>query len=182
MIEPPNYRVVVVGSGAIGCYYGGKLALAGGDVHFLMRGDLKEVRRDGLHIHARDEKLHLATVNCHETTEDIGPCDLVLIAIKATGNEALNELIPPLLHERTMLLTFQNGFGNEEFLAERFGSGRVLGGLCFICLNRISRTVIERYDTGHLSSANSLEARKVGRMLSSLVLPARESSALLPRI
>ena len=49
-----------------------------------------------------------------------------------------------------MLLTMQNGLGNEEFLAEHFGAERVLGAICFICLSRTSRTEVERYDYGHI--------------------------------
>ena len=145
-----NFRITLVGSGAIGSYYGGKLAAAGSDVHFLMRGDLTEIRRDGLRIRGKDEDVHVAKVNCSNSTKEIGVCDLVLIAVKATSNADLVDLIPPLLNERTMLLTLQNGLGNEEFLARNFGAERVLGGLCFICLNRISRTTIERYDYGHI--------------------------------
>jgi 2-dehydropantoate 2-reductase len=55
------------------------------------------------------------------------------------------------LGEGTLLLTLQNGLGNEEFLADHFGAERVLGGLCFICLTRTSRTTIERTDAGHVS-------------------------------
>ena len=145
-----NFRIAVVGSGAIGSYYGGKLAAGGSDVHFLMRGDLAEIRRHGLRIRGKDEDVHVAKVNCYNSTKEIGACDLVLIAVKATSNADLVDLIPPLLHERTMLLTLQNGLGNEEFLAKNFGADRVLGGLCFICLCRISRTTIERYDYGHI--------------------------------
>ena len=71
-------------------------------------------------------------------------------SLAATSNADLVNLIPPLLHGRTMLLTLQNGLGNEEFLAEYFGAERVLGGLCFICLSRVSRTEVERYDYGHI--------------------------------
>ena len=81
----------------------------------------------------------------------IGPCELVLIAVKATNNDAILELIPPLLHRDTILLTLQNGLGNEEFLARHFGSERVMGGLCFICLNRISPGLIENLDHGQLN-------------------------------
>jgi 2-dehydropantoate 2-reductase len=143
-------RIAIVGSGAIGSYYGAKLAHGGSDVHFLMRGDLSEVREKGLSVRGEGENFRVAKVNCHNSTKDIGPCDLVLIAVKATSNADLADLIPPLLHERTTLVTLQNGLGNEEFLAEHFGGGRVLGGLCFICLTRISRTEIERYDYGHI--------------------------------
>lgn len=145
-----SFRIAVVGSGAIGCYYGAKLAHFGRDVHFLMRGDVGEIRRFGIRIRGQNENLRVAKVNHHATTEEIGPCDLVLVAVKATSNGDLLELIPPLLHQKTMLLTLQNGFGNEEFLAENFGAERVLSGLCFVCLNRVSRGVIELYDPGRV--------------------------------
>jgi 2-dehydropantoate 2-reductase len=146
-----NYRIGIVGSGAIGSYYGGKLAAAGQDVHFLVRGDLAEIRQRGLHIMGAGEDLRIPQINCYHSTQDMGPCDLVLIAVKTISNSVLPELLPPLLHERTLLLTLQNGLGNEELLAGHFGAERVLGGLCFICLTRTSRTTIERADVGHMS-------------------------------
>jgi len=145
-----NSRIAVVGSGAIGSYYGAKLAYGGSDVHFLMRGNLSEIRRDGLCVRGKGENFRVAKVNCYNLTREIGTCDLVLIAVKATSNADLVDLVPPLLHERTMLLTLQNGLGNEEFLAQHFGAERVLGGLCFICLSRKSRTDVERHDYGHI--------------------------------
>jgi len=147
----PSFRIAVVGSGAIGCYYGAKLAHAGRDVRFLMRGDVSEIRRAGILVRGRGEKLHVPKIKHYATTEEIGPCDLVLIAVKTTSNADLLKLIPPLLHEKTMLLTLQNGLGNEEFLAKKFGAKRVLGGLCFVCLNRVSRGVIEHYDHGRVA-------------------------------
>jgi len=145
-----SLRIAVVGSGAIGSYYGAKLAYAGSDVHFLMRGDLSEVHHAGLYVRGKGENFRLAEVNCYNSTKEIGPCDLVLIAVKATSNTDLVDLVPPLLHRRTMLLTLQNGLGNEEFLAEHFGGKRVLGAICFICLSRTSSTEVERYDYGHI--------------------------------
>ena len=147
----PSLRIAVVGAGAIGCYYGAKLAHCGRDVHFLMRGDVTEIRHSGIRICGGGENLHVAKVHHYESTEEIGPCDLVLLAVKTTSNGDLASLIPPLLHEKTMLLTLQNGFGNEEFLAENFGAERVLGGLCFVCLIRTSPGVIEHYDQGHVA-------------------------------
>jgi 2-dehydropantoate 2-reductase len=147
----PNFRIAVVGAGAIGCYYGAKLAYYGRDVRFLMRGEVEEIRRFGIRIRGKGENLRLARVNYRASTEEIGPCDLVLIAVKATSNNELPGLIPPLLHENTMLLTLQNGFGNEEFLAANFGAERVLGGLCFVCLNRVSPGVLDLYDPGRVA-------------------------------
>lgn len=145
-----NLRVAVVGSGAIGSYYGGKLAHCGSDVHFLMRCDLSTVRKSGIRIRSKTGNIHAAKVNCYGSTSEIGPCDLVLIALKATSNSDLLELIPPLLHDGTILLTLQNGFGNEEFLAENFGAERVVGGICFVCLSRVEPGVIEHYDYGRV--------------------------------
>ncbi|MGB8167608.1 MAG: 2-dehydropantoate 2-reductase [Chthoniobacteraceae bacterium] len=144
-------KIAVVGSGAVGGYYGGMLAQAGCDVHFLMRAELAEVRANGLTIRTRGKDVHLQNVNAFATTAAIGPCDLVIIALKATSNAALDELIPPLLHERTTLLTLQNGLGNEGYLAQRWGAERVMGGLCFVCLNRMAPGVIEHFDHGTIS-------------------------------
>jgi 2-dehydropantoate 2-reductase len=146
-----NFRIAVVGAGAVGCYYGGLLARARRDVHFLMRSDLPAVRNGGLTIRTRGETLRIEKVHAAEATTEIGPCDLVIVALKTIANAALEQHLPPLLHAHTALLTLQNGLGNEEFLAERWGAERVLGGLCFVCLNRTAPGVIEHYDHGSLS-------------------------------
>ena len=141
-------KIAIVGSGAVGTYYGAKLAHGGSDVHFLMRGDLAKVRRDGIFVRGEGENFQVEKVNCHNSTKEIGPCDLVIIAVKTTSNSDLVDLVPPLLHEKTMVLTLQNGLGNEELLAKNFGAERVLGGLCFIAVTRHSKTEVERYDYG----------------------------------
>lgn len=151
----PNFRIAVVGAGAIGSYYGAKLANLGRDVHFLMRSDLAAVRRAGLRIRSKAGDIHVPKVNCYASTQEIGACDIVVIALKATGNAELLHLLPPLLHESTMLLTLQNGIGNEEFLAANFGAERVLGGLCFVGLNRIAPGVIEHYAGGRIVLAEA---------------------------
>src|SRR5258707_15269068 len=145
-----GFRIGIIGSGAVGTYYGAKLAHAGSDVHFLMRGDLSDVRRDGIFVRGEDENFRVSKVYCYNSTKEIGPCDLVIVAVKTTSNSDLVDLVPPLLHEKTMVLTLQNGLGNEEFLAKHFSAERVLGGLCFIAVNRSSRTDIERYAYGHI--------------------------------
>jgi len=143
-------KIAIVGSGSVGTYYGAKLAHGGSDVHFLMRGDLSDVRRDGILVRGRGENFQVVKINCYNSTQEIGPCDLVIVALKATSNADLVDLVPPLLKERTMLLTLQNGLGNEEFLAEHFGADRVLGALCFIAVDRHSKSEVERYAYGHV--------------------------------
>ena len=145
-------RIAVVGAGAVGCYYGGKLAAAGHDVHFLMRADLDAVKKQGLTLRSTEApEIHLERVQAYGDPAEIGPVDFVIIALKTTSNSALEKLIPPLLHEGTTLITLQNGLGNEAFLAERFGARRVMGALCFVCLNRVASGVIEHYGHGTIS-------------------------------
>ncbi len=147
----PHLRIAVVGSGAIGSYYGAKLAYYGRDVHFLMCSDLGVVRKRGITVRSKMGNFRVAKVNGYASTTEIGPSDLVLVALKSTSNDELLELIPPLLHEKTMLLTLQNGFGNDDFLAENFGAERVLGALCFVCVSRTEPAVIEHYDFGRIA-------------------------------
>ncbi len=151
MRDMEHSKIAVVGAGAVGCYYGGLLARAGYNVHFLMRSGLEAVRADGLTIVTRGEALHLKVVQAAGCAEEIGQCDLVIIALKATANAALEYILPPLLGPKTALLTLQNGLGNEDYLAQQWGPERVMGGLCFVCLNRTSPNVIEHFDHGSLS-------------------------------
>lgn len=139
-----------MGAGSIGCYYGARLALSGQDVHFLMRSDLATVRSQGLQVKIREEVLHLTRVKAYAASAEIGPCDLVVIALKTTASAELPALVAPLLGPDTALLTLQNGLGADEFLAQHFGAERVLGGLAFIASNRVAPGVIECYQPGSL--------------------------------
>jgi 2-dehydropantoate 2-reductase len=146
----PHFRIAIVGAGAIGLYYGGKLARFGRDVHFLLRSDYDPVRKHGLRIRSKGENIHVPNVCAYRSTREIGPSDLVLVAVKTTTNGDLPPLIAPLLGEKTMILTLQNGLGNEEFLARHFGAARILGGLCFICLTRSAPGAVEQFGSGRM--------------------------------
>jgi 2-dehydropantoate 2-reductase len=143
--------VAVVGSGAIGLYYGGRLAAAGIDVRFLMRSDFDAVSRGGLKVESVHGDFGLPQVKAFRTAEEIGPVDLVMVAWKTTANRSLGSVLPPLLHEGTQVLTLQNGLGNCEAIAEITGPERVLGGLCFVCINRISPGLVRHSAGGRVS-------------------------------
>jgi 2-dehydropantoate 2-reductase len=128
--------VAIVGSGAVGLYYGARLAAAGQDVRFLLRSDFAAISRDGLKVASVHGDLDLPQVKAYRSAAEIGPVDLVIVAWKATSNDQLAAVLPPLLHANTQVLTLQNGLGNCESLAAIVGPGRVLGGLCFVCINR----------------------------------------------
>lgn len=134
--------IAIIGSGAIGGFYGAMLARAGNDVRFLMRSDLATVRANGLRVRAPFGEFRIERPTAAATTEELGPVDLVIVAWKTTSNRALAEVLPPLLHERTLVLTLQNGLGAEEEIAALVGAERTLGGLCFVGINRTEPGVI----------------------------------------
>ncbi len=141
----------MVGSGAVGLYYGGRLAAAGEDVKFLMRGDFEAISRAGLTIESVHGNFELPEAQAYRTAKEIGPVDLVIVAWKATANHLLASVLPPLLHEGTQVLTLQNGLGNCEALAGIVGPQRVLGGLCFVCINRISPGLVSHSAGGRMT-------------------------------
>ena len=109
---------------------------SGEAVRFLMRSDAEAVRRRGLRVTSPREEFALSPVAVCETAAEVGPVDLVIVGLKTTANDQIESLLRPLLHERTAILTLQNGLGADELLGALFGAERVLGGLCFICVNR----------------------------------------------
>jgi len=143
--------VAVVGSGAIGLYHGGRLAEAGGDVSFLVRSDFEEISENGVRVESVAGDFHLRDVKVFRSSEQIGPVDLVIVSWKATANDQLASVLPPLLHAETQVLTLQNGLGNCETIAEIVGPERVCGGLCFVCINRIAPGTISHTSGGKLT-------------------------------
>jgi len=142
-------RIAVIGSGSVGCLYGARLALAGHDVHFLMRRDLEAVRRNGLTIRSCDGDFHLAA-KAYGRSEEIGPVDLVLCALKTTALDAARALILPCLGPETDVLALMNGLGVEDRFAEWFPPERVFGGLAFVCINRGEPGVVHHYGYGRV--------------------------------
>jgi 2-dehydropantoate 2-reductase len=179
-------KVAIVGTGAVGGFYGGMLARAGTDVRFLFRSTYEDVVRDGLSLvlHASNERFSLEPLQAYENSSDIGICDWVIVATKATANVKLGEILSPLVDENTGLLTLQNGMGNVERLVELFGDRRTtVGGLCFTCINRTSPTVVESIlpgyvQFGQVGSALSGKARDIMDVFTEAGVDAREAASL----
>jgi len=147
-------RIAIVGSGALGGFYGAMLARRGFEVHFLMRRFYESVRRNGLQVKSILGDFHLEKVNCYDRIEDIPTVDLVFIGLKTTENRCYQELLGPLMGSHAVALTAQNGLGNEERLAALFGKEYVAGGLAFLCSNRLDDGTIHHLDYGHMHIGN----------------------------
>ena len=142
-------KIAVVGCGALGSFYGAKLCRVGEEVHFLLRSDYEAVRHRGVTIRSYEGDFH-AQPRCARRPAEVGPSDLVLIGLKTTANDQFRQLLPPLVGPQTTVLTLQNGLGNEERLAEIFSAEQIMGGLAFVCLNRIEPGLIHHIDHGRI--------------------------------
>ena len=126
-------RVAILGSGAVGGYYGAKLVRAGHDVTFIARGaHLAAIRARGLEIKSPALGDFVARGRAEEDTSKVGPVDLVLVAVKTYDNPTALPLLTPMLGESTAVLTVQNGVDSPGEVAAVAGEARTLGGTTYI--------------------------------------------------
>jgi len=143
-------RIAVVGAGALGLYYGAILQKSGKDVYFLLRSDYEAICSQGITVNSVDGNFHLPKVKGFRTASEIGTVDLVLVGLKTFANHLYAELISPLVGTRTQIITLQNGLGNEENLANLFGEEKILGGVAFLCSNRVKPGVVQHLGEGRI--------------------------------
>ncbi len=132
-------RVAVVGAGAVGGYYGARLAESGHDVRFLLRRDYDAVRRGGLHLSSHLGDLHLPSPTVGRTPQELaehGPVDWLLVGLKATGLADLPSLAGPLLSPETRVIALMNGLTIEQEIAELLPGREIFGGMAFIGVHR----------------------------------------------
>lgn len=153
---PAEYprRYGILGTGALGGFYGARLQRAGLEVHFLLRSDYQWVRDHGLAVESIDGNFTLPQVNAYPDIQEMPPCDVVVVALKTTQNHLLPRLIPAILKPEGMVLVLQNGLGVETQVAEIVGPQRVVGGLCFLCSNKIGPGHIRHLDYGQITLAD----------------------------
>lgn len=136
-------KIAIFGSGGVGGYFGGRLALTGQDVTFIARGaHLAAIKESGLRVDSigRDFVVHPAKVT--DSPQSIGRVDLIILATKAWQLDSAIEQIKPLVGQGTMILPLLNGMEHMDTLLSAFDREHVLGGLC-----RISAFVAE---PGHI--------------------------------
>jgi 2-dehydropantoate 2-reductase len=126
-------RIAIMAAGAVGAYFGARLADAGHEVFFIARGaNLEAIRRNGLQIKS---PLGDTTIRNARATDDpatIGPVDVVLFAVKLWDTESAGRLTRPLVGADTRVITVQNGVDSAERLAPILGEDAVIGGSTYI--------------------------------------------------
>jgi 2-dehydropantoate 2-reductase len=126
-------KIAILGSGAVGGYYGAHLSRAGHDVTFIARGaHLAAIRERGLEIRSPALGDFVARARAEEDTSRVGPVDLVLFAVKTYDNPTALPLMRPLLGDSTAVLSVQNGVDSPGEVAQVAGEARTLGGTTYI--------------------------------------------------
>ena len=145
-------KICFIGTGALGGYYAACLARGGHEVHCLCRSDFDVVQRDGLRVKSCNGDFQ-AAVRAHRSTGTVGVCELAVVSVKTVSNDEVPPLLKPLVGPGTPVLTLQNGLGNEEFLNRFYPAGQILGGVCFLCSNRLGPGHVHHIAHGHVQLA-----------------------------
>lgn len=165
-------RICVYGTGAVGGYFGGRLAEAGEPVVFVARGEtLAALRRRGLRISTAAGDLQLPAVEATDRPAEIGPVDVVILGVKAWQVSDAAEAIRPLVGEGTAILPLQNGVEAADQLAAVFGEAHVLGGMCRIIAKleapgRIRHVGVDPFIA--LGELNNVRSDRVERLTAAL--------------
>ncbi|MGE3073748.1 MAG: 2-dehydropantoate 2-reductase [Dehalococcoidia bacterium] len=175
-------KIAVIGAGAVGAYYGGRLAQAGHDVRFLFRRDLEAVRAKGLRIFSPLGDFHLPDVTCASSPEEIGEVDWVVCSLKATALDWAQALVAPCMGQDTRVLALMNGLGVEERFAEWFGAERIFGGMAFVCINRGEPGLIHHLEYGRVSLGHALDDADQNAELDALLRSGNIETVVAPNL
>jgi 2-dehydropantoate 2-reductase len=150
--DAPTYAVI--GSGAVGAFYGGCLQKLGREVHYLCHSDYAHINQRGLRIDSVNGDFTLPMVHAYSNVKDMPRCDVVILSLKTTHNHLLPKLLPPALKDNGVVLILQNGLGIEHQVAEIVGDQKVMSGLCFLCSNKLGPGHIHHLDYGRVEFAD----------------------------
>ena len=161
-------KIAVIGTGAVGGYYGGLFAQQGHEVHFLLNSDYEHVKQNGLKVDSPNGNFTLNKINAWNKVEDMPVCELVLITLKTTSNHLLPKILPPICNEKSKILVLQNGLDTDADVAKIVPDSRIFGGLCFLCSNKIGPGHIQHLNYGTIRMGEYLRNGKAARITDSL--------------
>lgn len=145
----------VVGMGAIGGFYGGRLAYAGREVHFLSHSDYEHVLEHGLRVDSCDGNFVLPHIHAYGHAADMPKTDVVIVGLKSVKNhDVLPELLRPLIHDNVVVILIQNGIGLEDDLQLLFPGLKIIAGLAFICSAKTEPGHINHQCYGNINLGN----------------------------
>lgn len=176
-------RIAVVGAGAVGAYFGARLAKAGHEVAFIARGEhLSAMRRDGLKIKSARGDLEIRSLFTSDPAE-VGAVDAVLFCVKSYSTEAVATQLAPLLGEKTGIVSLQNGVDNPDKIARQWGEERTVAGVVYIGSRILSPGVVEhsaggRIVIGEMAGGATGAAETARQIFSSAGVPCEVSPTI----
>jgi 2-dehydropantoate 2-reductase len=182
-------RILIVGAGALGGFYGGLLARSGADVTFLARGaTLDRLRASGLTVESKQFGSFTLPVSTAASVEELDTPDLVFFSVKAYDLEETARTIAPLVGEGTTVLAVQNGIDHPQRLAAILGEGRVVPGVVYV-----STTVSSPGSVVHVGGPGLLQIGEIaprvddriaaiGAMFSATGVPVEVSPDIWPKL
>lgn len=176
-------RIAVMGAGAVGGYFGARLAASGQNVAFIARGKhLEAMRRDGLRIKSVQGDLHVRSLFT-SVPEEVGPVDLILFCVKSYSTEEAGKKLAPLMGEKTEVLSLQNGVDNPDIIARLWDKSRTLAGVVFIGSRILTPGFIEhsgagRITLGELEGGMSERTKTIHQIFSAAQVPCAISTEI----
>ncbi len=161
-------KIGIIGTGAVGGYYGALLVQNGFDVHFLLRSDFEYVRDNGLLVESKNGDFALDTVNAYSCSEDMPECDILIVALKTTHNDLLKSILPGIIKKNGIVVALQNGLNIEKDISEILPGATIIGGLCFLCSNKVGPGHIRHMDYGSIRLGQYLKDDSVAGVTNEL--------------
>jgi 2-dehydropantoate 2-reductase len=177
-------RIAVMGTGAVGGYFGAKLAAAGHSLSFIARGkQLEAMQRSGLTIESTQGDHHVKDAVFTGDAAQVGNVDLVLFCVKSYDTTASAEHIGPLVGPETQVLSLQNGVDNADKISRLWGNNRTLGGVVYIGAAITQPAVVQHSSAGRiilgtLDGAGLEPARRVHQALAGAGVPCEISTEI----
>ena len=183
-MEAPQLKIVMMGSGGVGGFFGGRLAKVGCDVSFVARGShLQALRASGLTIENEAQgDIHVPKVEVTDDPASLGVADLVILSVKLWDTESAARAIRPIVGPRTGVLSLQNGVVKDDILRRVFDPAQVIGGVCYVATHIARPGVIgqvgtmQRIVVGEYDGRTSDRARELHEALSRSGVNAELSS------
>ncbi len=175
-------RIAVMGTGAVGGYFGAKLAAAGHQLAFIARGrHLQALRQNGLRVTSQNGNLQIDKAQFTDDTATIGNVDLILFCVKSYDTEVAAEQIKQLVSDQTLILSLQNGVDNPDKLARVFDPGQILPAVVYVGAQLTSPGVITqsnggRIIFGQIDGAVSESSKSLRQILSNAGIPCEISA------
>ena len=172
MNDPSNVspNILVVGTGAIGGFYGGKLSQAGANVATVCRTDYRDIQKQGIEITSPLGNFHFAPKQVLPSVEEytLTP-DYIIVGFKVLPEIDVSTIIRPAVGKKTTIVLLQNGINVEKHVANNFPENQIVSGLAFICVSRVGSGKIFHQDygrivIGHFPKGITEEVRVLGRL------------------